>query len=172
MAVSPDPHQAREKTIADQFEARRAKNKATRERKIGRREDRFAQVRRAPWTGFAFTFLALIEPRPQSSAVLCMGCSGEIVKKHGLINFLLYGIAGRGRGEEIGERGGERQRSAASLDARLRTFLAAFVAYVGCSRVVRSARSLRHLFAVATRVGRPRLCGGTPDRIHLLTTGH
>ena len=35
--------QAREKTIADQFEARRAKNKATRERKIGRREERFAQ---------------------------------------------------------------------------------------------------------------------------------
>ena len=33
---------AREKTIADQFEARRAKNKASRERKIGRREDRFA----------------------------------------------------------------------------------------------------------------------------------
>lgn len=34
---------AREKTIADQFEARRAKNKATRSRKIGRREERFAQ---------------------------------------------------------------------------------------------------------------------------------
>jgi len=34
---------AREKSIADQFEARRAKNKSTRERKIGRREERFAQ---------------------------------------------------------------------------------------------------------------------------------
>ncbi len=34
---------AREKSIADQFEARRAKNKATRERKISRREERFAQ---------------------------------------------------------------------------------------------------------------------------------
>jgi large subunit ribosomal protein L19e len=33
---------AREKTLADQFEARRAKNKATRSRKIGRREERFA----------------------------------------------------------------------------------------------------------------------------------
>ena len=32
----------REKTIADQFEARRTKNKATRERKIARREERLA----------------------------------------------------------------------------------------------------------------------------------
>eukprot|EP00958_Prasinococcus_capsulatus_P001096 scaffold100_cov357-Prasinococcus_capsulatus_cf.AAC.28 len=32
----------REKTLADQFEARRAKNKATRERKLARREERFA----------------------------------------------------------------------------------------------------------------------------------
>ena len=38
-AVSP---QAREKSIADQFEARRAKNKAMRERKLGRREERQA----------------------------------------------------------------------------------------------------------------------------------
>lgn len=35
---------AREKTLTDQFEARRAKNKASRERKIARREDRLAQV--------------------------------------------------------------------------------------------------------------------------------
>jgi large subunit ribosomal protein L19e len=34
---------AREKTLSDQFEARRAKNKATRERKIARREERQAQ---------------------------------------------------------------------------------------------------------------------------------
>jgi large subunit ribosomal protein L19e len=34
---------AREKTLTDQFEARRAKNKASRERKIARREDRLAQ---------------------------------------------------------------------------------------------------------------------------------
>jgi large subunit ribosomal protein L19e len=34
---------AREKTLSDQFEARRAKNKATRERKIARREERLAQ---------------------------------------------------------------------------------------------------------------------------------
>ena len=34
---------AREKTLSDQFEARRAKNKATRERKIARREERHAQ---------------------------------------------------------------------------------------------------------------------------------
>ena len=33
---------AREKSIADQFEARRAKNKQARERKISRREERFA----------------------------------------------------------------------------------------------------------------------------------
>jgi large subunit ribosomal protein L19e len=32
----------REKAIADQFEARRAKNKVTRERKLARREERFA----------------------------------------------------------------------------------------------------------------------------------
>ncbi|KAL9269390.1 Large ribosomal subunit protein eL19z-like protein [Drosera capensis] len=34
---------AREKTISDQFEAKRAKNKASRERKLARREERFAQ---------------------------------------------------------------------------------------------------------------------------------
>ena len=34
---------AREKTLSDQFEARRAKNKATRERKIARRDERHAQ---------------------------------------------------------------------------------------------------------------------------------
>ena len=34
----------REKTIADQFEARRAKNKASRERKLARREERLAAV--------------------------------------------------------------------------------------------------------------------------------
>ena len=33
----------REKTLADQLEARRAKNKATRTRKLARREERFAQ---------------------------------------------------------------------------------------------------------------------------------
>ncbi len=38
------PPQIREKTIADQFEARRAKNKATRERKAARREERIASV--------------------------------------------------------------------------------------------------------------------------------
>ncbi|KAK2418758.1 60S ribosomal protein L19-1 [Trifolium repens] len=34
---------AREKTLSDQFEAKRAKNKASRERKFARREERFAQ---------------------------------------------------------------------------------------------------------------------------------
>ena len=34
----------REKAIADQFEARRAKNKTTRERKIARREERLTSV--------------------------------------------------------------------------------------------------------------------------------
>ncbi|OIW03994.1 hypothetical protein TanjilG_30270 [Lupinus angustifolius] len=34
---------AREKTLSDQFEAKRAKNKASRERKHARREDRLAQ---------------------------------------------------------------------------------------------------------------------------------
>lgn len=33
---------AREKTLSDQFEARRAKNKASRERKIARRDERLA----------------------------------------------------------------------------------------------------------------------------------
>lgn len=36
---------AREKTLSDQFEAKRAKNKASRERKFARREERLAQVR-------------------------------------------------------------------------------------------------------------------------------
>lgn len=35
---------AREKTLFDQFEAKRAKNKASRERKSARREERLAQV--------------------------------------------------------------------------------------------------------------------------------
>lgn len=35
----------REKNIADQLEARRSKNRAARERKAARREERFAQVR-------------------------------------------------------------------------------------------------------------------------------
>ncbi|KAM3306921.1 60S ribosomal protein L19-2 [Capsicum chinense] len=34
---------AREKTLSDQFEVRRAKNKASRERKFARREERLAQ---------------------------------------------------------------------------------------------------------------------------------
>uniref|UniRef100_A0A2P2JVH1 60S ribosomal protein L19-3 n=1 Tax=Rhizophora mucronata TaxID=61149 RepID=A0A2P2JVH1_RHIMU len=34
---------AREKNLSDQFEAKRAKNKASRERKLARREERFAQ---------------------------------------------------------------------------------------------------------------------------------
>lgn len=38
----------REKTIADQFEARRAKGKASRERKAGRREERLAAVSGLP----------------------------------------------------------------------------------------------------------------------------
>lgn len=36
--------QVREKAIADQFEARRAKNKASRERKLARREERLTSV--------------------------------------------------------------------------------------------------------------------------------
>lgn len=38
----------REKNIADQFEARRAKNKQSRERKLARREERLAGVRHDP----------------------------------------------------------------------------------------------------------------------------
>ncbi|XP_057540078.1 60S ribosomal protein L19-1-like [Amaranthus tricolor] len=39
---------AREKTLFDQFEARRAKNKASRERKIARRDERLAQGPQGP----------------------------------------------------------------------------------------------------------------------------
>ena len=35
---------AREKTLSDQFEAKRAKSKASRERKLARKEERLAQV--------------------------------------------------------------------------------------------------------------------------------
>ena len=38
----------REKAIADQFEARRAKNKSSRERKLARREERLSSVRPPP----------------------------------------------------------------------------------------------------------------------------
>lgn len=49
---------AREKTLSDQFEAKRAKSKASRERKVARREERLAQGpgERAPTT-----------PAPQSA---------------------------------------------------------------------------------------------------------
>ena len=39
----------REKAIADQFEARRAKNKQARERKMARREERLASVSAGVW---------------------------------------------------------------------------------------------------------------------------
>jgi hypothetical protein len=41
---APTHPQVREKAIADQFEARRAKNKASRERKAARREERLTAV--------------------------------------------------------------------------------------------------------------------------------
>lgn len=37
---------AREKSLSDQFEAKRAKSKASRERKLARREERLAQVKK------------------------------------------------------------------------------------------------------------------------------
>ena len=50
---------AREKTLSDQFEARRAKGKAIRERKSARREERLAQVcvLCLPYTLFPFSFV-------------------------------------------------------------------------------------------------------------------
>ncbi|KAJ8637316.1 hypothetical protein MRB53_011583 [Persea americana] len=48
---------AREKTLSDQFEAKRAKSKASRERKIARREERLAQGpgKRVPASQLALT---------------------------------------------------------------------------------------------------------------------
>ena len=43
----------REKAIADQFEARRAKNKSSRERKLARREERLTSVSPCPGPPFA-----------------------------------------------------------------------------------------------------------------------
>ena len=43
----------REKAIADQFEARRAKNKSSRERKLARREERLSSVSPCPSPPFA-----------------------------------------------------------------------------------------------------------------------
>ena len=43
----------REKAIADQFEARRAKNKSSRERKLARREERLTSVSPSPEPPFA-----------------------------------------------------------------------------------------------------------------------
>ncbi|KAL0388836.1 UNVERIFIED_CONTAM: Phospholipase D zeta 1 [Sesamum radiatum] len=55
---------AREKTLSDQFEAKRAKNKASRERKIARREERLAQgpAEKAP----------AATPAPQSAGLIYM----------------------------------------------------------------------------------------------------
>ena len=43
----------REKTLADQFEARRAKNKQSRERKLARREERLSSVGSFLFNGFS-----------------------------------------------------------------------------------------------------------------------
>ena len=69
---------AREKSIADQFEARRTKNKATRERKIARREERWLRV--LPWTppprskrvrlGFAAEKIVLIGKKDLSTKIV------------------------------------------------------------------------------------------------------
>lgn len=52
---------AREKTLSDQFEAKRAKSKASRERKIARREERLAQVRQCLNAMKLYIFI-VIEP--------------------------------------------------------------------------------------------------------------
>lgn len=57
---------AREKTLSDQFEAKRAKNKASRERKIARREERLAQVHQysllVSHPNNSFRYLMLLQP--------------------------------------------------------------------------------------------------------------
>jgi len=47
-AIHLKAEKQREKAIADQFEARRAKNKVSRTRKIQRREERLTSVRALP----------------------------------------------------------------------------------------------------------------------------
>lgn len=59
----------REKAIADQFEARRAKNKTTRERKLKRREERFAAVRLSPLSSLS-ALLPLLAGRALSPCVV------------------------------------------------------------------------------------------------------
>lgn len=73
---------AREKTLSDQFEAKRAKNKASRERKLARREERLAQV----WWEYkpllsTVSFLSL-------KVSLIVGCSKMIYEKRSTL-FLL-----------------------------------------------------------------------------------
>lgn len=73
---------AREKTLSDQFEAKRAKNKASRERKLARREERLAQV----WWEYkpllsTVSFISL-------KVSLIVGCSKMIYEKRSTL-FLL-----------------------------------------------------------------------------------
>jgi hypothetical protein len=69
----------REKNIADQLEARRSKNKQTRERKIARREERFAQVRAGGgcWWGARRGALALVGQVLAGEASVAGEGSGE-----------------------------------------------------------------------------------------------
>ena len=60
---------AREKTLSDQFEAKRAKNKASRERKIARRDERLAQVS----SSFLCTQVQLHKEFGLSSELICPG---------------------------------------------------------------------------------------------------
>lgn len=65
---------AREKTLSDQFEAKRAKNKASRERKIARREERLAQVHQysllVSHPNNSFRYLMLLQPWVSLTLVL------------------------------------------------------------------------------------------------------
>ena len=63
----------REKNIADQFEARRSKNKQTRERKLARREERLSMVRaragvaRVQGVGWLEVLLLILWPAARST---------------------------------------------------------------------------------------------------------
>ena len=65
----------REKAIADQFEARRAKNKSSRERKLARREERLTSV--SPFQMHNKVDERLVEIHHATAVHILPGCAGS-----------------------------------------------------------------------------------------------
>eukprot|EP00983_Pelagomonas_calceolata_P022124 694884-Pelagomonas_calceolata.AAC.3 len=82
----------REKTIADQFEARRSKNKAARERKANRREERILLEALRVWGQKAVKFLPKRGPQEAAASRYMLGNHGLCAKGVQTVWFCLQGL--------------------------------------------------------------------------------